>query len=179
MTLRFNQFGSVVKEVLKIEKQWSYWQAPSNPNYLWLKGALKVFRLRKSYKVESTTRIALPFAVQTHIEASFNLEGTQSSTCIVCVVLTSYVKQYMVTRDEIYFAICWVLKKFFASYALLKQIFRIIQKSELYRSLRVYLKKFVCFKYLFARTYFGIEDFSDANFFDITSHFLLRISEYR
>ena len=65
-----------------------------------LENALKEKRERASDGVFYTTRIPLPFAVQTHIEGKSNLLFKESGAKIVYIQLKAMVESYAVTADN-------------------------------------------------------------------------------
>lgn len=71
-----------------------------HPKYIGFEAALKRFRARDSDIIESTAQIALPFTVQTHVDARFNLGWKENTTRVVYVDLKAYEENYMVMRDE-------------------------------------------------------------------------------
>lgn len=71
-----------------------------HPKYIGFEHALKVFRSRSSDRVESLARIALPFAVQTHIECRNNLGWREDRSRMLYVDLKAYEQQYAEIKDE-------------------------------------------------------------------------------
>lgn len=71
-----------------------------HPKFIGFETALKALRKKSSDSVQSTARIPLPFAVQTHIERKFNLGWRETNTRVVYVELKAYDEQYAVPEEE-------------------------------------------------------------------------------
>lgn len=71
-----------------------------HPKIVGFQNALKSLRKQASDNVESTVRIPLPFAVQTHIDAKYNLAWRDSTVRIVYLELKAILETYAVMKDS-------------------------------------------------------------------------------
>lgn len=71
-----------------------------HPKFLGFEASLKQFRNRADAEIESQSRIALPFPVQTHIAHKSNLAWTDNSTRMVYVDLKAYEDEYSLQQNE-------------------------------------------------------------------------------
>lgn len=71
-----------------------------HPKYLGFENALKAHRERCVDTVESTARVTLPFAVQTHIYGKSNLGWRDNMARMVYVDLKAYEEQYGILQDD-------------------------------------------------------------------------------
>lgn len=71
-----------------------------HPKVIGFQNALKTMRMRSSDKIESTARIPLPFAVQTHIYGKHNLAWREGTTLMVYLDLKAVVEEYAILNDS-------------------------------------------------------------------------------
>ncbi len=71
-----------------------------HPKFLGFEHALREKRERNSDAVKSTAFIPLPFPVQTHLDAKYNLGWARNSSRVVYVDLKAFVESYAVGNDQ-------------------------------------------------------------------------------
>lgn len=71
-----------------------------HPKMIGFEMALKELRSRSSDLVESVARIPLPFPVQSHIDASYNLAWKDSEAKMVYVDLKAFIEDYSVQKNK-------------------------------------------------------------------------------
>lgn len=86
------------KKWLDLDNQSGF--ASYHPKVVGFQQALKQLRSRSSQEVESVAIIALPFAVQTHIESKYNLCWKGTTVRMVYIDLKAVMEQYAHINDN-------------------------------------------------------------------------------
>lgn len=99
------QWPSALSNLEQLHRKWLTAEGSDkmemyHPKYLGFENALKAHRERCVDTVESSARITLPFAVQTHVYGKYNLGWRENTARMVYIDLKAYEEHYGILQDD-------------------------------------------------------------------------------